>query len=660
MNNENEFNTNEPEENLDDTEVTSEEESVEIIIGEDIGATIYDIMPIATGTKVTSNANDLSITISGKKEQTGTITWPAISLPSGVAINSCMLTGTATVTMSNGDVTITINGTPVTNGTPFSINLGTSLTTSIRVSCKGSTGKASGTVKFTNLVYTVTYEAPLVLESISLNNTSITVEKNKTKTITVIPNPSEYLLSDLQWSTNNSNCKIYPNPTGYDESTDKQTIYGLNCEILGYEVGTSTITVTTSDGTKSASCTVTVVESINNDIEIIWDHGPVLSETGEIVSMVDDGDTYIYTHMIHVDPINEYKVTITNQKGFSLAAYSYDSNCNYIGRLTQTNNNYFFDDAVNEVLNLPDNASYVRFRSTCTSDKSHKSLVDSQDKITINVNIRHTVIFKDWDGTILKTEIVEESASATAPSDPTREGYNFTGWDKDFTNVTSDLIITAQYAVLVQYKIVEYEFNNTLYDLIPEFNAEFTDYTYEDIVDGEVTTRTIYSSTLPTKVIFGYSHKAAENDVLCLKELSYLNTNNINDMEHLCANCNNLIKVNTEGWDTSNVVNMRCMFYGCNNLTSLDVSNFDTSNVVNMYCMFQYCQSLTSLDVSNFDTSNVTNMQNMFYDCRNLTSLDLSNFDTSNVTYMAYMFSNCNNLTSLDLSNFDTSNVTSM
>ena len=58
-------------------------------------------------------------------------------------------------------------------------------------------------------------------------------------------------------------------------------------------------------------------------------------------------------------------------------------------------------------------------------------------------------------------------------------------------------------AVLDQYKIVEYEFNNTLYDLIPEFNAEFTDYTYEDIVDGVVTTRTIYSSSLPTMIRFG-------------------------------------------------------------------------------------------------------------------------------------------------------------
>ena len=403
---------------------------------------------MATAT-VTSTPTTSNLTVSGNTQASGTISWTTPAVPSEAIISSCVLTGVATTNMSKGNATVTVNGTTVrTTGAQFSINLGTTNSvTSVPTTAKGDNKNAAGTVKFTGLVYTVTYEMPLVLESISLNNTTITVEKNKTKTITAILNPSEYLLSDLQWSINNSNCKIYPNPTGYDESTDKQTSYGLNCEILGYEVGTSTITVTTSDGTKSASCTVTVVESINNNIEIIWDHGHVFSETGEIVSMADIGDPYIYTHMIHVDPINEYKVTITNQKGNHLAAYSYDSNCNYIGRLIQSDNTYFVDDAVNEVINLPDNASYVRFRSSCTLDESHKSLVDSQDKITINVNIRHTVIFKDWDGTILKTEIVEESASATAPTNPTREGHRFTGWDKDFTNITANITITAQYSI---------------------------------------------------------------------------------------------------------------------------------------------------------------------------------------------------------------------
>ena len=55
------------------------------------------------------------------------------------------------------------------------------------------------------------------------------------------------------------------------------------------------------------------------------------------------------------------------------------------------------------------------------------------------------VTFQDWDGTVLKTEQVEQGKSATAPANPEREGYIFIGWDKDFSNVQSDLIVTAQY-----------------------------------------------------------------------------------------------------------------------------------------------------------------------------------------------------------------------
>ena len=56
-----------------------------------------------------------------------------------------------------------------------------------------------------------------------------------------------------------------------------------------------------------------------------------------------------------------------------------------------------------------------------------------------------TVTFVDHDGTVLKTETVESGKSAIAPQEPTRDGYNFTGWDKAYDNVTSDLTVMAQY-----------------------------------------------------------------------------------------------------------------------------------------------------------------------------------------------------------------------
>ncbi|RXJ02192.1 hypothetical protein DS745_07295 [Anaerobacillus alkaliphilus] len=61
--------------------------------------------------------------------------------------------------------------------------------------------------------------------------------------------------------------------------------------------------------------------------------------------------------------------------------------------------------------------------------------------------VTYKVIFKDHDGSELKTETVAHNQGATAPADPTREGYTFTGWDKDFTQVTGDLTVTAQYGI---------------------------------------------------------------------------------------------------------------------------------------------------------------------------------------------------------------------
>lgn len=57
----------------------------------------------------------------------------------------------------------------------------------------------------------------------------------------------------------------------------------------------------------------------------------------------------------------------------------------------------------------------------------------------------YTVTFKDWNGTVLKTESVESGKNATAPENPKRDGYEFVGWSGSYTNVTSNVEIIATY-----------------------------------------------------------------------------------------------------------------------------------------------------------------------------------------------------------------------
>ena len=57
----------------------------------------------------------------------------------------------------------------------------------------------------------------------------------------------------------------------------------------------------------------------------------------------------------------------------------------------------------------------------------------------------YTVTFLDKDGAVLKTEIVEEGKSATAPIAPSVEGFTFTGWSVDFSAITANLTVKAEY-----------------------------------------------------------------------------------------------------------------------------------------------------------------------------------------------------------------------
>lgn len=90
-------------------------------------------------------------------------------------------------------------------------------------------------------------------------------------------------------------------------------------------------------------------------------------------------------------------------------------------------------DGVNYVFETPVEADFT--------------LVAKWDEVVIPP-VEFTVVFKDYDGTVLKTETVVQNANATPPTNPNnKEGHTFDKWDKAYTTVKGDLEVTALYVI---------------------------------------------------------------------------------------------------------------------------------------------------------------------------------------------------------------------
>ena len=67
------------------------------------------------------------------------------------------------------------------------------------------------------------------------------------------------------------------------------------------------------------------------------------------------------------------------------------------------------------------------------------------DAVFVPAARQYTVTFQNWDHTLLSEQQVAYGAPAVAPSEPTREGYVFDGWDREFDAVLADMRVTAKF-----------------------------------------------------------------------------------------------------------------------------------------------------------------------------------------------------------------------
>lgn len=82
-------------------------------------------------------------------------------------------------------------------------------------------------------------------------------------------------------------------------------------------------------------------------------------------------------------------------------------------------------------------------------DKEITKAITSNTTFTAQFEtITFKVTFVDYDQTVISEQTVNYNTSATNPGEQTREGYTFSGWDKEFETILEDLTITAQYTII--------------------------------------------------------------------------------------------------------------------------------------------------------------------------------------------------------------------
>lgn len=85
-----------------------------------------------------------------------------------------------------------------------------------------------------------------------------------------------------------------------------------------------------------------------------------------------------------------------------------------------------------------DNPAFIRVKNLkATEYEGTPSFISS--------NQAFTVTFKGADGAVIQESTVKYGHAPEAPAAPVRDGYTFTGWDMDFSYVTGDITVIAQY-----------------------------------------------------------------------------------------------------------------------------------------------------------------------------------------------------------------------
>ncbi len=243
-----------------------------------------------------------------------------------------------------------------------------------------------------------------------------------------------------------------------------------------------------------------------------------------------------------------------------------------------------------------------------------------------------------------------ENGSVVTLPKPTREGYDFVGWQDEYGNLYTDMFtmpigeasLKAIWKELVSYAI---------------YIAEDQSLRFIKTSDT-VTPGYLYKGMTVTDVFTGFDTE------------TYYDYDEVPWWDGSWYNNRVIKKAIVE--DVIQPVNIAYWFYYFADIEYFDIRKLDTSKVTNMtntFFMFALLspENVTLLGIDTLNTSNVTNMKETFFLAGRSAKkfvLDLSKWDVSKVTNMYRMFAEAGREAPIfglgDLSGWNTSNVTTM
>ena len=492
------------------------------------------------------------------------------------------LTLTATVSPSNAsDSTVTWSTSDSTVATVSSTGVVTAVGGgTANITCTANDGS--------NISATCSVTVKVPISGISLNKSTLALEKGISETLTATVLPTDTTESTtVSWSSSNTSVATVT-------SAGKVTA-----------VGAGSTTITASCGEKTATCTVTVsipITSISlNKSTLTLEKGTSETLTATVLPTDTTESTTVswsssntsvatVTSAGKVTAVGAGNATITASCGGKTATCTVTVSVP-ITSVTLNQSTLTLIRGNSEKLTatvFPSDTTESTIFSWSSSDTSVATVTSAGEVTAVGVGSATITVTCGGKTAICDITVTEQ------------EGILYSGKDGDL-----DWSIDEEGALLItgtgNYK------NHAW--------TAYADYITSATIDVDGITNTSY-------MFSGLSNIESI-------DTTNFDTSNVTTMSCMFYGCKSLSDLNVSNFKTNNVTNMASMFYCCESLEKLDVSGFETSNVTDMRLMFQGCENLKSLDVSNFKTDKVENMWYMFNSCASLENIDVSGFNTS-------------------------------